>query len=470
MIKKAIIILFVFCMALAGCQQAEKKGDPETKDKAVETNAREATGNEKEEVESYSLKGEEIEKEPAGELFQKFIGKKELAENDEYSKAADEAVAEYIKEIKSTDTKDWDAEQWAKSIIVHLRTDVNGTIQPIKDFEVKYDELKLPDGRLLQDVSEEELNEEVDKVNVAVLIDASGSMKADVPGGNKMTLAKSSIKQFSESLPDNVNVSLSVFGHKGTGADQDKKLSCESIETVYALKNYDQKEFSDALDRFDASGWTPLASAIQRAEKELKAASDDQTKTFIYIVSDGVETCDGDPVKAAKDAKKSMTDLQINIIGFDVDNEADRQLKEVASAGGGKYTSVNNKQELDEQITKNWKESLGKTTWRLWLAGNINDINWASVGMSNELRGLQNNHITSRNRELNCMKAALSELLSNDLVDLNTENAISDLIFERTDAIKEYADGVHSEKHDEIYDTADSLKEKADQITKGLDL
>ncbi|MBS0673319.1 hypothetical protein KFO60_13460, partial [Enterococcus faecalis] len=137
------------------------------------------------------MKGEEIEKEPAGELFQKFIGKKELAENDEYSKAADEAVAEYIKEIKSTDTKDWDAEQWAKSIIVHLRTDVNGTIQPIKDFEVKYDELKLPDGRLLQDVSEEELNEEVDKVNVAVLIDASGSMKADVPGGNKMTLAKS---------------------------------------------------------------------------------------------------------------------------------------------------------------------------------------------------------------------------------------------------------------------------------------
>ncbi|RWR07298.1 VWA domain-containing protein [Siminovitchia fortis] len=465
--KKAFIVIVLFCLALAGCQQTEKKSEQKKEEKAVEANAKESK--EKEEA-SYSLKGEEIEKEPAGELFQQYIGDKEFADNEEYSKAAGEAVAEYMKEIKNMDTKDWDAEQWAKSIILSLRTDVSGTIQPLKDFEVKYNELKLPDGRLLQDVSEEELNEEADDVNVAVLIDASGSMKADVPGGNKMALAKSSIKQFSESLPDNVNVSLSVFGHKGTGSDQDKKLSCESIETVYSLKPYDQKEFSNALDQFNASGWTPLASAIQQAEKELKVASGDKTKTLIYVVSDGVETCDGDPVQAAKNAKKSMTDLQINIIGFDVDNEADRQLKEVASAGGGEYTSVKNKQELDDEITKNWKESLGKTTWRFWLAGNINNINWASVGMSNELRGLENNHITSRNREHDRMKAALNELLSSDLVDLDTKSAISDILFERTNAIKDYADGIKSEKHNEIFDTAESLKEKVDHVTKDLDL
>lgn len=468
MSKKAFVILLSVYLGLIGCQQNEKKPIEKEEAKAVEADTKEK----KVEIEeaAYSLNGEEIEKEPAGELFQKYIGEKEFADNEEYSKAVEEAVAEFMKEIDARDTKDWSAEQWAKSIIVNLRTDVSGTVQPLKDFEVKYDELKLPDGKLLQDVSEEELNEEAEEVNVAILIDASGSMKADVPGGNKMALAKSSVNQFSESLPENVNVSLTVFGHKGTGSDKDKKLSCESIENVYSLNTYDQKDFSDALEEFNASGWTPLASAIQQAEKDLKKASDKQTKTFIYVVSDGVETCDGDPVQAAKDAKKSLTDLQINIIGFDVDDEADRQLKEVANAGDGKYTSVKNKQELDDEITKNWKESMGKTTWRFWLVGNSNNINWASVGMSNELRGLENNHITSRNRELDRMNAALNELLSKDLVDLNTKFAISDLIYERTNAIKEHADSIQSEKHNEIFDTADDLREKIEHVTKDLDL
>ncbi len=467
MTKKAFILLFIISMTIAGCQQTEKKSEQKKEEKIVETTAKKPT--EKTEP-SYSLIGKEIEEEPAGELFQKHIGKKELSDDNEYSKAADEAVAEYIKGIKSQDTKEWSAEEWAQSIIVNLRTDVKETLQPVKDFKVKYNELKLPDGRLLQDVSEEELNEEAEEVNVAVLIDASGSMNADVPGGNKMALAKSSIKQFSESLADNVNVSLSVFGHKGTGSDQDKKLSCGNIETVYSLQPFNQKKFTEALDQFNASGWTPLASAIQHAEKELKAASSEQTKTLIYVVSDGVETCDGDPVQVAKDAKKAMTDLQINIIGFDVDNEADRQLKEVASAGGGEYKSVKNKQELDEEITKNWKERLSKTTWRFWLAGNINHINWASVGMSNELRDLENDHITSRNRELDRMNAALTLLLSNDLIDFDTETAISDILYERTAAIKDYANEVISEKHNEIFDTADSLKEKVDYVTEDLDL
>lgn len=462
-------LIFVF-IGLVGCQQGEKEVSKEEKAKAVATSTKESTEEPETEEESYSLVGEEIEQESAGELFEKYVKEKEFADNEEYNKAQEEAVNEYMKGIKEQDTKDWDAEKWATTIITSLRTDVSNTVQPMKDFKVEYNELKLPDGRLLQDVSEEELNKEADKANIAILIDASGSMKADVPGGNKMALAKSSIKEFSESMPENVHLSLSVFGHKGTGSDADKKKSCASIETVYPLKPYEQKEFGEALEKFSASGWTPLASAIQQAEKELKEASEEGTKTFIYVVSDGVETCDGDPVKAAKDAKESMTNLQINIIGFDVDNEADRQLKKVADAGGGEYTSVKSKQELDDQITKSWKESFGKTTWRFWLVGNKNNINWASVGMSNELRGLQNKHITSRNRESDLMHAALNELLVEDLVELNTKFEIADLLYERTNAVKEHTDEIWSGKHDEIFDTADSLREKIDNVTKDLDL
>jgi Ca-activated chloride channel homolog len=45
-----------------------------------------------------------------------------------------------------------------------------------------------------------------------------------------------------------------------------------------------------------------------------------------------------------------QTDIQavVNIIGFDVNDEAQKQLKEVATAGGGNYVTVKNQQELQK--------------------------------------------------------------------------------------------------------------------------
>jgi len=411
-----------------------------------------------------------MEQEPGGDLYKKFIIDAEFADNNVYTEAQNKAINEYIQNIKKTDTKNWTAEKWAGSLITAFRTDYKKTIQPMKDYEVKFDKLKLPDGRLLQDVSEEELHEEANKVNIALLLDASGSMKADIPGGNKMQLAKSSLSNFAQNLPDKTNVSLTVFGHKGTGSDKDKKLSCSSVETVYPLTSYEKSKFSGALNKFKASGWTPLASAIQNAQKQLLAASDDHTKNFIYVVSDGIETCGGNPVQAAKDAKASNMDIQINIIGFDVDSEADRQLKEVAKAGGGEYTSVRTKQQLDDEVAKNWREAIGKTTWRFWVVGNVGNINWDSVGMSQELSGLYNKNITARNRESDRINSTLSKLLEETIIDLDKKSAISDILSKRSDNMRVYSESVWNTKHREIFDTADRLTKIIDGVTKDLDL
>lgn len=324
------LMSFLCLLLIVGCSHTESTSNHDAPSKT------EKPGKQKDEKSesTHSLVGDEIEKEPGGELFQKYIESKEFADQNEYADAEAAAVNHYIQSIKKVNTKNWDEEKWAQSIVTNFRSEYKKTIQPMRDLEIKYKELKLPDGRLLQDVSEEELESQPKKVNIALLLDASRSMKANVPGGNKMKLAKSSLNSFSKSLPDHTKILLSVFGHKGTGDDKDKKLSCKSVETVYPLRPYNKKDFSHALNKFNASGWTPLASAIKKAQASLQKVSDDQTKNFIYVVSDGIETCGGNPVQAAKDAKASNMDVQINIIGFDVDDEADRQLKEVARAGG----------------------------------------------------------------------------------------------------------------------------------------
>src|SRR5699024_3012317 len=151
-------------------------------------------------------------------------------------------------------------------------------------------------------------------------------------------------------------VSLVAFGHKGDQSDAGKEKSCAGIEEVYSLNNYDSEKFHEAMSQVEAKGWTPLAEAIKKANE----LSDEQEgNTTVYIVSEGVETCEGDPVEAAKQFTDSSDESKtVNIIGFQVDQEAEEQLTEVAKAGNGKYYSADNSEELQETIEYEWLPSL----------------------------------------------------------------------------------------------------------------
>lgn len=71
------------------------------------------------------------------------------------------------------------------------------------------------------DVAEKIANTE--QYNVEIVLDASGSMANYMGEKTRMDLAKESIQDFAETLPDDVNLSLRVYGHEGTGSDSDKK-------------------------------------------------------------------------------------------------------------------------------------------------------------------------------------------------------------------------------------------------------
>jgi len=83
-----------------------------------------------------------------------------------------------------------------------------------------------------------------------------------------------------------------------------------------------------------------LTASIKAAEKDLKEQSGDNTESIDYIISDGEETCGGDPVKAASQLYESGIATAVNIIGFDVGNQAQQQFIEVVEAGGDEFTNV----------------------------------------------------------------------------------------------------------------------------------
>lgn len=212
---------------------------------------------------------------------------------------------------------------------------------------------ELPDG-----ADEVEKIAKQKQTNVAILLDASGSMKAEAGGRPKMELAKEAIRKFTGQLGENVHVSLIAYGHEGSGSDADQQKSCAAIETFYPLSSYKEGSFQQSLDAFSAVGWTPLAGAMEEAHKLLSGYDGEQYKNVVYVVSDGVETCNGNPVEAAKKLHESNIEAKVNIIGFDVDDEGQKQLKEVAEAGAGEYATVKDGAEFEEVILKKWKPSI----------------------------------------------------------------------------------------------------------------
>lgn len=291
--------------------------------------------------------------------------------------------------------------------------------------------------------------------NIAILLDASGSMAQKIGGKTKMELAKEAIDQFVSSMPEEANVMLRVYGHKGSNNDSDKKLSCGSTEVVYEMSPYNKGNFKDSLGKFQPKGWTPIAKAITETKSDFEKAEEGQN--IIYIVSDGIETCEGDPVKAAKELHDSNIQAMVNIIGFDVDSSGQQQLMSVAQAGGGQYETV----QSAEDFNRLWKEERQRL-WNEWW--NWGNQNWSKVWteQNNKLNDLinQKNEFSNMTYEEKTRLVNASYYLKDkEQISPETRSEVESLIQQRHDILQDYIDERYEELKTTLETEGDALKE-----------
>lgn len=298
------------------------------------------------------------------------------------------------------------------------------------------------------------------KLNVAILLDASGSMAGKVKGGQKMRVAKAAVKRYASSLPEAAEVSLRVYGHKGSNQQKDKSISCNSTEQVYPLSAYQEKEFNQSLDQFQPTGWTPIALAMKEAKKDLEQKGGENTRNLMYIVSDGEETCGGDPVKVAKELNQSDIQAVVNIIGFDVDDQGQRELEAAAKAGGGEYFSAQDEQDLrrylDDQRRSLWSE------WFDWKYGNLNDVSVQYVNQKKKFgKVLSPGGQLSKTAiyEFRQMEQGAKVLKEKGKVSDDQYDKLKDGISKRKEILKSYAKERYDELEQELKKNRDELQE-----------
>ncbi|GIN95910.1 hypothetical protein J6TS1_17800 [Siminovitchia terrae] len=289
-------------------------------------------------------------------------------------------------------------------------------------FKMDYDDPKViidslsiattPDS---EEISKEEQSE---TFNVEIILDASGSMREMIGSKSMMEIAKEAIKEFASSLPEEANVGLRVYGHKGTSSNADKAMSCAANELVYPIKPYNESELADALGKFNPAGWTPLAQSMLEAQKDLSQYKGENHRNIIYLVSDGVETCDGDPVATAKSLKGSEISPVVNIIGFDLDSKAEQQLKDVADAAGGTYVNVRNREQLKSQFNKT---SADAYKWITWYQNEKSDIYDVANEQKSAVYDLSNSWKNNISKEKYLIQFSLQSLYTKEKITKEQE-------------------------------------------------
>jgi hypothetical protein len=124
-------------------------------------------------------------------------------------------------------------------------------------------------------------------------------------------------------------VALRVFGHKEAN-------SCRT-DLVIPMQALDPVAVEKTLASINAKNLakTPIADSLAMIESDLKDATGPM---LVILVTDGEETCDGDPADVlAKLAEKGF-DLRLEIVGFAIDDDAlKQQFESWAEQGGGRY-------------------------------------------------------------------------------------------------------------------------------------
>lgn len=210
------------------------------------------------------------------------------------------------------------------------------------------------------DTSSCELSQwERSNINIAVVFDSSGSMGKQIGGESMMKIAQEEVGKYISSLDDNIRTSLVLYGHKWASTAWQKDVSCAWVELASSFSPNNKNSIVNTLNAQSPVGWTPIQKSLEIAHTEIQKYSKDGDKNIILLVSDGEETCWGNPVNTATKITSEDTDTYIDVIGFNVDGAIQRQLQDIASNGKGSYYNVKSRIDFENvfQNTKNFLEA-----------------------------------------------------------------------------------------------------------------
>jgi Ca-activated chloride channel family protein len=175
---------------------------------------------------------------------------------------------------------------------------------------------------------------------VIVILDASGSMWSQIDGKPKLEIARESLRTVLQSVPADDEIGLMAYGHR-------EKASCSDIQLLVPPQAGSASAISAAADSLKFLGRTPLTAAVKQAAEALNYTED---KATVVLITDGLETCGGDPCALGKALEASGVDFTADVVGFGLTADEGRQIACLADSTGGKYIQASDEKALQDAL------------------------------------------------------------------------------------------------------------------------
>ena len=178
---------------------------------------------------------------------------------------------------------------------------------------------------------------------VEIILDASGSMLKKQDGKRRIEIAREVLLGLTgEVIPEGTPFALRVFGHKE--AD-----SCRTdLEEALAPLNVEKVETKlRGLQAMNLAK-TPIARSLELVNDDLASVTGERV---VILVTDGEETCDGDPAAVLEAMKAKAVDVRVNIVGFAIDDEnLKSRFRYWANLANGEYYDAISANDLERSM------------------------------------------------------------------------------------------------------------------------
>ena len=211
-----------------------------------------------------------------------------------------------------------------------------------------------------------------DSSPILFIYDASGSMWGEMDGSTRVEIARSVLSQTINGLDQDRQLGLLVYGHREEG-------DCEDIEYIIPLSASARSSITTEINKIRPLGRTPLARSAKLAIDELESSS--QVATII-LITDGIESCDGDLCEVIQAAKAAGLDFKLHIVGFGIIGENIDPLQCAAQAGGGSYYDAQDGKALSVMLNEATQKTLESDTENLAIYASKNNTSidaWVKV-------------------------------------------------------------------------------------------
>jgi hypothetical protein len=176
---------------------------------------------------------------------------------------------------------------------------------------------------------------------VELILDASGSMLQRLEGRRRIDIAREVLVDLVENtIPSGTPLALRIFGHRTPDACQ--------TDLEVPLTPLDPARTAPIIRRTEAKNLakTPIGASLELVAEDLKGV---EGKMVVILVTDGEETCDGDPRAAIQGLKDQGIDVRVNIVGFAIEDAALKDtFRAWADQGGGTYFDATSGEQLSE--------------------------------------------------------------------------------------------------------------------------